>query len=133
MKGRRSSHVFMQDNASAHIAAETVDFLSRHHIPVLDWPPKAPDLNPIENLWAYIKHEMGHFPPNRHFPQDSGRRISAGSLVCIDYNGSEQSRSIVQRADVIDRELRRRSITSTLSNCIRLTSDAASSWCSRMR
>jgi transposase len=63
MKGRRSSHVFMQDNASAHTAAETVDFLIRHHIPVLDWPPKSPDLNPIENLWAYIKHKMGYFPP----------------------------------------------------------------------
>jgi hypothetical protein len=61
MKGRRSSHVFMQDNASAHTAAETVDFLSRHHIPVLDWPPTSPDLN--ENLWAYIKHKMGYFPP----------------------------------------------------------------------
>jgi transposase len=63
MKGRRKTHVFMQDGASAHTAGETMDFLQRHNIPLLDWPPTSPDLNPIENFWAYLKHKMGYFPP----------------------------------------------------------------------
>ena len=30
----------------------------RQHVTVLDWPPYSPDLNPIENLWAYLSHRV---------------------------------------------------------------------------
>ena len=32
-------------------------------IPVLEWPPWSPDLNPIENLWALLKVRL-----NKEFP-----------------------------------------------------------------
>ncbi len=30
---------------------------------ILDWPPRSPDLNPIENLWAYLSHKMMKYKP----------------------------------------------------------------------
>lgn len=29
-----------------------------HGIPVMDFPPYSPDLNPIEHLWAYLKKQI---------------------------------------------------------------------------
>jgi hypothetical protein len=46
---------FMQDNASIHRAKIVKDWFSDHAIPVLEWPPFSPDLNPIEMVWALLK------------------------------------------------------------------------------
>ena len=27
-------------------------------IEVISWPPQSPDLSPIENIWAFIKHKV---------------------------------------------------------------------------
>ena len=49
---------FMQDNAPIHTARNVKMFLQQHEIPVLEWPAQSPDLNPIENAWHYIKHQL---------------------------------------------------------------------------
>jgi len=50
--------VFMQDNAPCHKAKVVRARLQRLKIPVLDWPPYSPDLNPIENVWSWMKHKL---------------------------------------------------------------------------
>jgi hypothetical protein len=46
---------FMQDNAPIHKSGATTAWLTGHGINVLEMPPYSPDLNPIENMWAFLK------------------------------------------------------------------------------
>jgi transposase len=42
--------VFQHDNARPHTTRATVDFLANQNVTVLPWPPKSPDVSPIEHL-----------------------------------------------------------------------------------
>ena len=50
--------IFMQDNAPIYTAGNVKRFLEENDIPCLDWPAQSPDLNPIENVWHYIKQQL---------------------------------------------------------------------------
>ena len=50
--------VLQQDNARAHSARVTQQFLQDSHIPVHLWPTYSPDINPIEHLWDYLKQKI---------------------------------------------------------------------------
>ena len=47
--------VFQQDHAPIHTSRSTRQWLRRHDVTLLEWPPKSPDANPIENLWHELK------------------------------------------------------------------------------
>ena len=54
---------FQQDNACSHICKNAQDFfkiaIAEHGFTVMDdWLPYSPDMNLIENLWAYLKLEL---------------------------------------------------------------------------
>ena len=60
---------FMQDNAPAHRAFVTRDWLRANNVQVFGpWPAKSLDMNPIENLWAQMETSLQnrqHKPRNR--------------------------------------------------------------------
>ncbi len=45
----------MQDNAPCHTARAVCEFLEDNNVNFIKWPPYSPDLNPIENVWNWIK------------------------------------------------------------------------------
>ena len=53
---------FQQDNAPAHRADDTVEFLSRNtsdFISLLLWPPNSPDLNPVHyEVWGVLQQRV---------------------------------------------------------------------------
>ncbi|CAH2007071.1 unnamed protein product [Acanthoscelides obtectus] len=39
------------DNARPHVARVTIDFFQHNNVTLLPWPPRSPDLSPIEHVW----------------------------------------------------------------------------------
>jgi transposase len=60
----REEHVFMQDNAKPHSAANTLAKLEEQGIRCIQWPPYSPNLNPIEHVWKTIKQWI-----QQHYPE----------------------------------------------------------------
>ena len=48
----------LDDSAKTHRSKEVLKWHSNNNIQKIDWPGNSPDLNPIENLWAYIKNKI---------------------------------------------------------------------------
>lgn len=55
---------FQHDNAPIHGAQAVQTFVLNNQISLMDWPPRSPDLNPIENVWKLLKGEIHKRYPN---------------------------------------------------------------------
>ena len=53
-----NTFLFMQDNARCHKAECILEFLKENGVPVMEWPPQSPDLNPLDNLWGEFKEQF---------------------------------------------------------------------------
>ena len=59
MKFQELSVVLQMDNCRVHWSLEALQFYKDNEITVIDWSPYSPDLNPIENIWIFIKAKLG--------------------------------------------------------------------------
>jgi transposase len=50
--------ILVHDNHPTHTSYDTTDFLAENNVVVLDWPVKAQDINPIENLSPHLKRRV---------------------------------------------------------------------------
>lgn len=60
------THELMQDNARAHAVAETIAELKSRGVTCMTWPAFSPDLNPIEDVWNWMKDWI-----QEHYPQET--------------------------------------------------------------
>jgi transposase len=63
MHAHRTTH-FLQDGAPCHKSRLVTQwFAERPHIHLIKWPGNSPDLNPIENVWAWMKQQLREVHP----------------------------------------------------------------------
>ena len=53
-----SDYIFQQDNDPKYTAKSTKKSLSENNVNVLQWSSQSPDLNPIGNLWRFLKIQI---------------------------------------------------------------------------
>ena len=78
----RGNLLVLWDSSRTHLARKVVLFLYRHLRLYLEYfPPYAPELNPVEYVWAYLKkNPLAHLPPTELPALTATARRSGQSL-----------------------------------------------------
>ncbi|GFW43910.1 transposable element Tcb2 transposase [Trichonephila clavipes] len=72
-----SNGVFQQDNCISHKSRLATGWLDDHSsdFSVISWPPRSPDLNPIQYLWNVLEKGVKH-----HHTQYQQTLLNSGQL-----------------------------------------------------
>lgn len=69
----------VQDRSPIHTSHLARNWFSRHpEVRLIDWPPKGPDCNPIENLWGIMMQEWGVEEKTRQSVERKAREVWEG-------------------------------------------------------
>ena len=60
-------YTFMDDNAPVHRVTVVTKWKNDHNVLSLNWPPRSPDLNPIENIWGIMKRKFNQLNALKKF------------------------------------------------------------------
>ncbi len=54
--------ILVWDNVNTHLSTVMRQFIDAHHdwLTVVQLPAYAPDLNPVEGVWAHVKNDLGN-------------------------------------------------------------------------
>ncbi|POM74977.1 Transposase [Phytophthora palmivora] len=66
--------IYQQDGASIHTSKASLEFLQEQGVQVLEWTPRSPDLNPIENLWSILTRRV--YQNGRQFNSVAEQRVA---------------------------------------------------------
>ena len=50
--------IFQDDNCPVHRSHAVQERFQNSNVPRISWPLYSPDLNPIENVWAFMKKRL---------------------------------------------------------------------------
>jgi transposase len=67
-EGKAGGPLLAMDNAAPHSSKHTTYILELHSVVRQLWPAQSPDLNPIEQIWKYIRNRIRHrevYPQNK--------------------------------------------------------------------
>lgn len=53
-------YILQQDRSPVHTSKVVQRLLEGRGVRLLEWPPNGADLNPIENVWGTMKHNLAH-------------------------------------------------------------------------
>ena len=45
--------IYQQDNATIHVSRAAKQWFTSNGVCLMNWPPRSPDLSPIENVWGW--------------------------------------------------------------------------------
>jgi len=58
-----SAWSWQQDNDPKHTSKLAMDWFTEKRVRLMEWPSYSPDLNPLENVWGYLKKEIAKKRP----------------------------------------------------------------------